>query len=268
MVQKFAHKISLGQNFLNNPRVIERSLEAADLSERDAALEIGSGQGVLTRQILESPVSFLHALEIDTRLEPWLTPLEAAYPDRFKIIWGDALECRLSSLSPVPNKVVANIPYNITTRLVWKVLAELAPLGLDRLILLVQKEAAERLSAPPCSKNRYPLGVTIEMMGEISTIMKVSPGSFTPPPSVWSSLISIRIDRCRGLAASDRWRDFIASAFAQRRKKLLNNLAETYTKERLESAFAAVGISPAARAEELTAEQWKNIFEDLTGQRI
>ncbi len=268
MNREFSHKISLGQNFLGNPTVIQRSIDAGELTENDVVLEIGSGKGVLTRKILESSARFVHALEIDRRLQPWLAPLEDSYPDRLKIHWADATEFPLASLSPVPNKILANIPYNITTPLIRKILTELAPLGLECLILLVQKEAAERLAAPPCSKNRYPLGITIQLMGEIESLMKVSPGSFYPPPKVWSSLIKISILRRKNLAADEAWRAFIFSAFAQRRKKLINNfIAADYEKDSLESAFEALEIPITARAEELTAQQWMNLYEALKNSR-
>ncbi len=268
MKQKFSHKISLGQNFLVNPKVIRRSVEAGELTGNDVVLEIGSGKGVLTRKILKSPVRFVHALEIDRRLESWLAPLENSYPDRLKIHWADATEFPLSTLSPVPNKVIANIPYNITTPLIWNILTDLAPIGLECLILLVQKEAAERLAAPPCSKKRYPLGVTIEHMGEIKSLMTVSPRSFTPPPKVWSSLIKISVLGRKDLAADEKWRNFIFSAFAQRRKKLINNfIAAGYEKNFLESSFGAQKIPLTARAEELTAQQWMSLYEAFKNSR-
>ncbi len=268
MKREFSHKISLGQNFLGNPLVIQRSVDAGELTVNDTVLEIGSGKGVLTRKILESPARCIHALEIDRRLEPWLVPLENCCPERLKIHWADATEFPLAKLSPAPNKILANIPYNITTPLIWKILTDLAPLGLECLILLVQKEAAERLAAPLCSKNRYPLGITIELMGEIEPLMKVSPGSFYPPPKVWSSLIKINILRRKNLASDEAWRAFIFSAFAQRRKKLINNfIAADYEKDYLESTFDALKIPITVRAEELRAQQWLNLYEILKNSR-
>ena len=201
MSSYFAHKKSLGQNFLTNPQVLRRSLEAGQLDADDVVLEIGPGQGALTKLLLTSPCRFVHAVEIDRRLEDWLAPLERSYPERFRVTWADALECDFAALAPAPDKVLANIPYHITTELIWKILIDLAPLGLSRLILLIQKEAAERLRAKEQSRDRGPLGVTIEMMGAITMIMNVSPGSFTPPPNVWSQLITIEISRKQTLSA-------------------------------------------------------------------
>lgn len=265
MKRQFAHKISLGQNFLVNPRVSEMCLNAGGLSSSDVVLEIGPGQGALTSYLLKSEVSFVHAIEIDTRLSDWLSPLELEYPQKFKIFWGDVLKCELFSLTPLPTKVLANIPYNITSDLIWKILEELAPLGLKRVILLIQKEAAERLSAPPCTKDRCPLGITIQLMGGVKTIMKVSPGSFSPPPKVWSSLMKIDIKRNISLASETPWQEMLKAAFSQRRKKLINCLSNSsYSKDELTTAFKSADIPENARAEELTCEQWLALFKLLT----
>ncbi len=261
--EPFIHKTSLGQNFLVNPEVIRRSLEAAQLGPHDVVLEVGPGQGVLSRQILASSCSFLHGLEIDNRLAPWLEELQRSYPQRFRVTWGDAMALDLRSLAPSPNKMVANIPYNITTPLIWKALEELAPLGLQRLVLLIQKEAADRLTAPPRTKERYPLGITLELMGSVHPIMKVSPGSFNPPPKVFSTLVAIEIAGRRDLALNPLWRRMLRAAFSQRRKKLVNNLATAgLSREELEKALGACGISTTARAEELTASQWFDLCKN------
>ena len=260
----FAHKKSLGQNFLINPEVMRRSLEAGELDADDVVLEIGPGQGALTRSLLSSPCRFVHAVEIDERLAEWLSPLTHEYPGRFQLTWGNALLSDLAGLSPVPTKVLANIPYNITTELIWKILIELAPLGLRRLILLVQKEAAERLRADAGTKDRGPLGVTLEMMGTTAPVMDVSPGSFSPPPKIWSQLLCVDITGERALAADPKWRRLLASAFAQRRKKLVNNLLRAgFQREFIETTLSFAGIEADVRAEELTRAQWLALYRSL-----
>lgn len=263
MKNTFAHKISLGQNFLTSPEVPRRAVEAGKLSASDCVLEVGCGQGILTRQLLESPAACVHAVEIDTRLEPWLTPLAQEFGERFRLNWGDAMRFDLARLSPVPNKILANIPYNITSDLIEKCLRELAPLGLERMLLLVQKEAAMRLSAPPRTKDRGPLGITIELMGGMRKIMDVSPGSFNPPPKVWSSLIAVDVTQNVQLAASPDWRRLMSAAFSRRRRKLTSNLAPLCEKDRLAVLFEALAISLDARAEELTGEQWIKLYTEL-----
>ena len=258
-MERFVHRTQLGQNFLANGAVIDRAVARAELREDETVLEIGAGQGVLTSALLASPARFVHSFEIDRRLEQWLAPLECS---RLALHWGDVMSFPLAELDPLPTAVVANIPYHITTPLIWKVLEELAPRGLTRLILLVQKEAAERLCAPPRTKARYPLGVTIEAMGNAETFMKVSPGSFVPPPKVWSALVHIQLVRRHELALNALWRRLLRDAFAQRRKKALNSLeAAGRNKEETARAFQDCSISPNARAEELTTDQWLALLE-------
>ncbi|MGI6075584.1 MAG: ribosomal RNA small subunit methyltransferase A, partial [Pyramidobacter sp.] len=175
--------------------------------------------------------------------------------------WGDALKFRFSELSPLPRKIIANIPYNITSDVMWKILVEAVPLGVHKVILLVQKEAAERLTAPVRTKKRGPLGVTLELMAKARPLMKVSPDSFVPPPKVWSTLLCIDIKDNRDLAAQRQWRNFIASGFAQRRKKLLNTLPTIGpSREKWEALFNALHLPLSARAEELTALQWLELY--------
>lgn len=253
----FSHKKSLGQNFLVNPRALARGVEAGGIVPGDVLLEVGPGRGALTRLLLASPCRLLHALEIDERLKDRLEPLAREHGERFNLIWRDVLAEDLARLSPPPSKVLANIPYGITTRLVWKLLAELAPRGTRLLVLLVQKEAAERLRARPRSRDRGPLGVTLELMGRVEPLMDVSPASFSPPPKVRSELIRVEIERNIGLAADAGWRSLLSAAFARRRKKLQGNLLSAgWLREDVERAFAESSVGGNARAEELTAEQW------------
>ena len=267
MSKQFSHKISLGQNFLLNPRVSELCLEAGAPRQEDVILEIGPGQGALTRRLLESDAGFVHAIEIDRRLSEWLCPLEEEFHGRLKITWEDVMQCSLASLDPLPNKILANIPYNITSPLIWKALEELAPLELTRMILLVQKEAADRLSASPSTRDRCPLGITIELMGSIRSLMKVSPGSFNPPPKVWSTLMLIEVTSNRHLAGNVKWRKMLKAAFAQRRKKLFNNLSVLYDREMLTSSFDEARAGTDMRAEELTAGQWLALHKSLNSDR-
>ncbi|PIE54751.1 MAG: ribosomal RNA small subunit methyltransferase A [Dethiosulfovibrio peptidovorans] len=250
----FTPNTNLGQNFLINREIVRQIIVRANLNSNDVVLEIGPGQGVLSRAILESPCSHLHSVEIDRRLESYLRDCEGP---RFSLHWGDGVTFPYETLTPCPNKVVANIPYHVTTPLLWALLEKLAPLGLQYLILMVQKEAADRLVAHEGTKDRYPLGIAIEAMGQAKVYMKVSPGSFRPIPRVHSALVEIWIDDQRELAQDSIWRRILRGGFAQRRKKLTNNLTVLgYEKNELLSAFEQAGISPSARAEDLTSDQW------------
>ena len=178
----FRHKKSLGQNFLADRNILRKIVERAAPAPGDVLLEVGAGQGVLTRELLASPCAFLYSMEIDRGLEPFLSDIPLLHPARFRLIWGDALEADFSLLSPAPDKVVANIPYNITTPLLWKLLETLPSAAY--FLLMVQKEAADRMIAPPATKERYPLGVTLELTGSVRNVLNVPPTAFRPVRAV------------------------------------------------------------------------------------
>ena len=253
----FKNKKSLGQNFLVDRNILHYILERAGLSEKDTVLEIGAGQGVLTRELAASPCSFLFSVEIDEGLSEFLRDITLLYPNTFSLLWGDALAVDYSSLSPAPTKVVANIPYNITTPLLWRLLEQLPEAGTDYFLLMVQKEAAERITAPPGTKERYPLGITLELMGKTRSVLKVHPRSFRPAPAVESSLLEIHLSGQHAFLPKDiLWRSLLRSSFAQRRKKLSNNLRMFRPSVCWNEAFESSKVHENARAEELTAEQW------------
>ena len=255
-----------GQNFLVDRNILRKIIKHADINGSDILLEIGPGKGILTRALLEGGCRKLFAVELDTRLEPFLAEINAMFPN-LMIFWEDALKLDYAeSLREMPTKVIANIPYNITTPLIWRLLETLAPRGLKYLLLMVQKESAERLCAPPGSRSRYPLGITIEAMGFSRKIFNVPPGAFRPVPKVESAVIEIIIERDYELANSPSWRDLLRGSFAQRRKTLMNNLARKglpFDKAAISEAMNACSIQTNIRAEELTTEQWLDFHREL-----
>ena len=268
----FSPRTEIGQNFLvdrNLPRII---VEDAEICPGETVLEIGPGKGVLTKALLDSPCSRLDAVELDRRLAPFLEPYQQNEPQRFFLHWGDAVRFDYSSLPP-PAGVVANIPYHITTPLIWKILEDLAPQGLSRLVLMIQKEAALRLVAPPRSKARYPLGVTLELMGEVRILRFVPPEAFRPVPRVDSALVRIDLKAHRDLPTTASWRELLRRAFGERRKMLRNSLealplppacpAYPSWEDRLES----LGLPTTSRPEELNGEAWIELWRSLGGTK-
>lgn len=257
----FSPRTSLGQNFLVNRDIVRRTVEQAKVKDDDVILEIGPGQGILTREILASPCRHVHAVEIDRRLEPFLE--DVLSNPKFSIHWGDGVTFPYRELNPVPTKVIANIPYHVTTPLIWALLESLAP-NVDYMILMVQKEAADRLVAPKGTKDRYPLGITLEAMGRAKIYMKVSPGSFRPVPRVSSALVELEINGRPDLPRNGLWRNVLKLSFSQRRKTLSNNLkALGKSKDTVESWLSASIIPKSARAEDLSLEQWLALLETL-----
>ena len=260
--QQFHQKKSLGQNFLTDRKVLSQIVEMARLTPQDVVLEIGPGQGVLTRELLASPCAFVHSIEIDRGLEPFLTDLSILYPDRFTLHWADALLLDYSSLDPVPDKVVANLPYNVTTPLLWRLLEELPTVS--AYLVMVQKEAAERLTAPPRTKPRYPLGVTLEVMGQAEIVLSVPPTAFRPAPKVDSALMKITLPgRHPDLPRNELWRQLLRRGFSQRRKKLSKNLRNWRPDLSWDEIFQKAFIQENARAEELSVSQWMAMLQVL-----
>lgn len=260
----FRHNTDLGQNFLVDPSVLQFILERSAPGPEETVLEVGAGQGVLTRRLAQSGCQ-LYSLEIDRRLEGDLAPLEEAFP-RLKLLWGDAVTFDYEGgLSTYPQKVIANIPYHITTPLIWRLLEELAPRGLRYLLLMVQKEAADRLASPPGTKTRYPLGVTLELMGQVRRLRRVPPGAFRPMPRVDSTLIEIEIEGRRELARDLLWRRLLRAAFSQRRKTLVNNLVASFglARESLPPLLAELGLDEKIRAEALEGKEWLDLARRL-----
>ena len=240
-----------GQNFLIDRNILGLMVERSGACENDCVLEIGPGHGVLTRELLARGVKCVHAVEVDERLRPELEEL-AGQDRRLMLHWGDAVKFDYSALEPFPNKVIANIPYNITTPLIWNLL-KFAGLGLKYHLYMLQKEAAIRITAPPGTKARYPLGVCIEAIGRASIVRKVAPECFRPIPQVDSAITEIMIERNTELASSDLWSELLHRGFAQRRKVLANNL----------KGFAETGELGRKRAEDLTCEEWVKIYSSV-----
>ena len=180
-----------GQNFLIDRNILAFMISRADLNESDCILEIGAGHGVLTREILSQKIKCLHSIELDERLRPELEDLAANSP-ALSLHWSDAVKFNYDSLNPFPNKIIANIPYNITTPLIYELIKHS---GIKYYLLMLQKESAERLTAKPDTKARYPLGIIIELMGHAEIIHKVPRNCFRPIPKVDSALVEIRINK-------------------------------------------------------------------------
>jgi 16S rRNA (adenine1518-N6/adenine1519-N6)-dimethyltransferase len=261
----FRAKKRLGQNFLADRNVLLEIVKRASIEGEDVVLEVGPGRGVLTRELLSEGCVRLYAVELDRRLASELEPLCEEEP-RLHLIWGDAMKVDYGALSPFPNKIVANIPYNITTPLIWKML-EFAPRGLTYHLYMVQKEAADRLLAPRDTKDRYPLGVTLEAMGTVTLVRHVPASCFRPMPRVESALVEITLVENFHLMHNTLWSDLLHGAFRQRRKTLVNNLKGFAGIEDWRPVLEEVQIEEKIRAEDLSTEEWLKLYSRLPGDR-
>lgn len=253
----FQARTDIGQNFLIDPSIVSFIVKQASLSKEDRVLEIGPGKGILTRALLESECSHLGVVEIDERLSPWLETLKSN--PKFFLVWGDALRLDFQeSFGWVPTKIIANLPYHITTPLLWAFLEQLSGKGLHYLLVMVQWEVACRLTAKEKSKERCPLGITLSAMGEAKIVKRVSPGSFRPIPKVDSALVEITLNKNFSLPRNPVWQRLLKAAFAQRRKTLCNNLMTAYgfDKKKVIGVLEQQGLPSLTRAEELKTEVW------------
>lgn len=262
---------SLGQHFLADETYLRRIVAAADLSASDTVLEIGPGPGNLTRLLAERAGRVL-AVELDDSLIPLLWQTFADAP-HVHIIHGDILQLEPGSLlmqfadstAPLtPYKVVANLPYYITSAAIRHFLEERHPPTL--LVLTVQREVAQRIVARPPQMSL--LAVSVQYYAEARLIARIPPGAFVPPPKVESAIV--RLDRRAQPAVAVKADDFfrvVSAGFGQRRKQLRNSLAAGLglAPEAVETALRAAQIQPTRRAETLTLEEWGALCRALLG---
>lgn len=257
-----------GQHWLRDGTILEHIAVAAELSATDCVLEIGPGQGDLTRRLL-AHVAVLVAVEVDRDLckllrhrfgqcnNFWL--LEQ---DILSIDWENTLENCLGQYPEFkrPHKVVANIPYNITGPILENLLGTISrprTPAFDRIVLLLQKEVAERICAKPGGKTFGALSVRVQYLADFQWICHVPARAFEPPPQVESSVIVLSPRPLARPALDPRQLEMLVKlGFASKRKMLHNNLKHCVDREQLSTTLDALNISPKARAEDLGLSQW------------
>jgi 16S rRNA (adenine1518-N6/adenine1519-N6)-dimethyltransferase len=234
-------KKEYGQHFLRDPNILDVIGRLAELGPDDIVLEIGPGQGVLTRYLAER-VGRVHAIEIDRALEPDLSGL----PDNADVVFGDALKVELPHDA---TKLVANLPYNVATPLIVESLDGLPNVGLW--CVMVQREVADRFFAQPGTKEYGSVSVLVQLAAERTGFHPVSRTVFRPQPNVDSALVAFR--RRELPADYGRVKAVVTAAFAHRRKTLPNSVAQAGLASREEAgeALAAIGRAAEIRAEAL-----------------
>lgn len=255
-----------GQHFLRDKRTIQRIIDALAPQPDETIIEIGPGAGALTTQLIER-AGHVVAVEFDNKLAPLLNEQFGNHPN-FKLIMADALTTDFcAEIAPAPEaRLVANLPYNISTAILQRLIQQRA--CLREMVVMLQREVVERMMAPAGSSERGFLSVLIEAYCETEKLFDVGPGAFRPPPKVWSSVIRVRF---RPRTYPDLFWETVSAGFAQKRKTILNNLrsATGHLAEVLKrNGGASIVLCKAEvelqrRAETLTIDDWTRIVRAL-----
>lgn len=263
-MDKVIAKKSLGQHFLKNKHVVSQIVEAGKIQKDDSILEIGPGTGILTRALVSSPASKLYLCEKDRVLFENIKETFAS--SRTKVIYEDALVLIPSLQTPSPFKVIANLPYNISSPVIISLMT-VCPTLPTRMVIMLQKEVAQRLVAKPGDSNRGWLTAYIELLSKPKILIYVSKNDFYPVPEVESAVMVIdeikipdKLDRKLAIR-------ILKAAFAGKRKKIKNSIFNYFkiSAEKADEIAAFCKIDLNDRAEDIKKEQWLcliNYFKD------
>ena len=264
----FSFQKKFGQNFLIDPHVLDKIIAAAEITKDDFVLEIGPGIGTLTQYLAEAAREVV-AVEIDSTLIPILEDTLSAY-DNVSVINEDVLKVDLRKLAEERNggkpiKVVANLPYYITTPIIMSLFESHVPL--KSLTVMVQKEVALRMQAGPGTKDYGALSLAVQYYASPYLAANVPPNCFMPRPNVGSAVIRFEETPVQVKDEKLLFR-LIRASFNQRRKTLQNGLVNSqeldFTKEQVAAAIATLGVSPSVRGEALTLEQFAALANALS----
>ena len=275
-----ATKYRLGQNFLVQDHIIEKIVQLAEVQPTDVIVEVGPGLGTLTVALLDNACAVC-SLEADSELEQVLAvTCKEPHPDSFALVMGDALAITPQKLAeayntlptvahdaatsaPMPTKFVSNLPYQVAATLILKFFQELP--SLERAVVMVQAEVADRISAKPSTKAYGAYTAKLSLFAQVTGRFEVGPGNFMPPPRVNSAVVRLDRTQARNPVSSKLLSEeellhtmrVIDAAFAQRRKTIRNSMsASGFDKDKLDQAFLATGIAPTVRAEVLTSQDF------------
>ncbi len=267
----FSFQKKFGQNFLIDSHVIERIIEGAGVTKDDFVLEIGPGIGTMTQYLAEA-AGRVAAVEIDKKLIPVLAETLAEY-DNVTVMNDDILKVDINALANEynngrPIKVVANLPYYITTPIIMGLFESGVPI--DNITVMVQKEVADRMKEGPGSKEYGALSLAVQYYAEPYIVANVPANCFIPRPNVDSAVIRLKKYDIPPVTTKDEklMFDIIRAAFNQRRKTLRNSLKNSpliyQSVEEIESAIASLGVTPSVRGEALTLEQFAALADELS----
>lgn len=249
----------LGQHFLTDRHALERIVDALEIGPGETVVEIGPGRGALT-DLLAERATHLVAVEIDRLLIPVLTERYAAVPN-VRIVEADVLEISLGSLVDGPFALIGNVPYYITTPIIFQALRPPRP---TRMVFLVQREVADRIAAPPGDRTYGALSANVQALADVHIAGRVSAGSFHPKPKVDSAILRLtpRAEPLVTVEEERPFQHFVQAAFGQRRKQIRRVLRELFSIDvaGAEAVLRECAIHPEARPETLSAAEFVAIL--------
>ena len=263
---------SLGQNFLIDDNIVDKIVAGAGIGPSDKIIEVGPGIGTLTRE-MASRAGALMAVEIDKNLIPILTDTLGDY-ENVKIVNEDIIKADIrglidENLDGGPVKLVANLPYYITTPIIMRFLEE--DINVTDIVVMVQKEVAERMNAQPGGKDFGALSVAVQFYCDTEIVAKVPRHLFVPQPNVDSIVIALRIrpERKYRVDSEDLFFKVVKAAFGQRRKTLLNSIASmgNLSKDMVKEVLEEAGIDPKRRGETLSLDEFANL-SNVIGNKL
>ena len=276
--KRVAHKPKLGQHFLTDPTAALRIVDALGDVSQSTVLEIGPGRGVLT-SLLAKRARRLIAIELDRVMAAQLRMKFALYPN-IEVIEGDVLAIDFATLfgprpgssrpglvqTPEPVPVVGNLPYYITSEILLRLFESRQ--CFSTIVIMVQKEVADRLAASPGSRDFGLLSATAQLYAKVERLFTLPPGAFAPAPKVHSSVVRLTMaPKLAGLHVEEEpFIQFLKLSFGQKRKTLWNNLKTEYASAPLKEALQEAGVKPSVRAETLPLEKSAAIFRALAAR--
>ncbi len=260
-VEKFSHRARkrFGQNFLTDTSILEKIVKAISPKSSDNIIEIGPGQGALTELLLVSGAD-LHAIEIDRDLAAFLHDKYSKI-SHFHLHENDVLKVDFNSLlsADQPARIIGNLPYNISTPLIFHLLKYLP--GINDMLFMLQLEVVERMAALPGSKNYGRLSIMVQYYCQVEKLFNVPASAFSPPPKVESAIVKLTPlkQSTHQLDSPEHLTNLLRQAFGQRRKTIRNNLSGLISAEELE----VLGINPSLRPENLSLDDYVKICKYL-----
>jgi len=252
-------KKSLGQNFLFDTNLLNAIVSDGDVESDDIVLEIGAGAGTLTKALANKAKKVL-SFEIDSSLIPILEGRKKECPN-IEFYFQDFMDAKIEGLFEGKARVVANIPYYITTPIVFKLVEHIEKF--KSIMVLVQKEVAERFASIHGTKDYGITSVILQAIFEVTIPRIVRKECFTPPPKVDSALCKLVPHNKYKISNFDAFKKFVHLAFSMRRKTLVNNLKSEYEKDKIVSALSKIGFNESVRPEQIDVENFINLFKIL-----